>query len=79
MSYIPEQVVEELAESINSDQCDAVFLSCTDMATLDLIESLEKRLGKPVISSMQATIWGALRAAGIDDKLEHRGCLLSDH
>ena len=51
MAYIPEQVVEQLVESINSDQCDAVFLSCTDMATLNLIESLERKLGKPVIST----------------------------
>ncbi|MCW1950210.1 MAG: aspartate/glutamate racemase family protein [Octadecabacter sp.] len=36
---------------------DAVFLSCTNLRTLDIIDDLEQRLGRPVISSNQALAW----------------------
>ena len=39
---------------------DAVFISCTNLLTLDQIERLERELGKPVISSNQASLWIAL-------------------
>ena len=79
MSYLPSHMVEELAESINSPECDLIFLSCTDLASLDLLEKLEAKLGKPVISSTQATFWKTLRTCGISDKLEHCGRLLAEY
>jgi len=36
---------------------DAVFLSCTNLRTLDIIGDLEHRLGRPVVSSNQALAW----------------------
>lgn len=79
MNLVPNDEVEKLAERIDSPAAEAVFLSCSDLATLDTIERLESRLGKPVVSSAQATFWGALRAAGIDDKIEGCGRLLREH
>ncbi|WP_051871287.1 maleate cis-trans isomerase family protein [Streptomyces sclerotialus] len=43
---------------------DAVFISCTALPTYDVIPALEDRLGKPVISANQATVWALLRAVG---------------
>tara|TARA_B100002003_G_scaffold585_1_gene517 strand:- start:447 stop:605 length:159 start_codon:yes stop_codon:yes gene_type:complete len=37
------------------------------------------KLGKPVITCNQATLWAALRAAGIDDRLEDCGLLLKKY
>ena len=79
MNLVPSDAVEELANSINSPDADALFLSCSDMATLGSIERLEQQLGKPVISSAQATFWAALRMAGIEDKIEGCGRLLSEY
>ncbi|NKB58868.1 MAG: decarboxylase [Alphaproteobacteria bacterium] len=79
MNLVPKDAVEDLAMSIDSAEADAIFLSCSDMATLGSIERLEDKLGKPVITSAQATFWGALRAAGIDDRLEGCGRLLREH
>ena len=42
----------------------AVFLSCTNLRTLDIIEDLESRLGMPVTSSNQTLAWHMARAAG---------------
>lgn len=36
---------------------EAVFLSCTNLRTLDIIDDLEAALGKPVVSSNQALAW----------------------
>ncbi|WP_300034751.1 aspartate/glutamate racemase family protein [uncultured Roseobacter sp.] len=47
-----------------SSDCDAVFLSCTNLRTLDIIDDLEERLGKPVISSNQALAWHTAGLAG---------------
>jgi maleate isomerase/arylmalonate decarboxylase len=56
---------------------DALVVSCTDLAVLEAIPRLEAELGKPVVTSNQATLWRALRAAGIEDRFERYGRLLS--
>ena len=43
---------------------DAVFLSCTNLRTLDIIDPLEQALGIPVISSNQALAWHMARQTG---------------
>ena len=79
MNLVTEDDVEELAERIDSPEAEAIFLSCGDMATLGVVDKLEQRLGKPVVTSVQATFWGALRAAGVEDKIEGCGRLLAEH
>jgi maleate cis-trans isomerase len=46
--------------------------------SLDVIAEIETRAGKPAICSNQAMIWDCLRLAGIDDRFEGYGRLLSD-
>ena len=43
---------------------DAVFLSCTNLRTLDVIGALEAELGIPVLSSNQALAWHMAQATG---------------
>lgn len=47
-----------------ADGAEAVFLSCTNLRTLDLIFDLEAEIGVPVISSNQALAWNMARLAG---------------
>lgn len=72
---------EGFAHAISADraEADAVLVSCTDFATLGLLDRLETALGKPAISSNQATLWLALRRAGIADKISGHGRLLASH
>jgi maleate cis-trans isomerase len=44
---------------------DALVLSCTDLPTQALHNGLEARLGRPVVTSNQATLWAALQEAGL--------------
>jgi maleate isomerase len=66
-----------LAKAVDTPESEALFISCTSLHTFELIERLETDLGKPVITSNQATIWNMLRLAGIKDKVEGYGQLLS--
>lgn len=44
---------------------DAVFLSCTNLQTYDILPELEAELGLPVLSSNQVLAWHMCRLAGI--------------
>ncbi len=46
---------------------EAVFLSCTNLRTLDLIGRVEAATGIPVVSSNQALAWHMAQLAGVDD------------
>jgi maleate isomerase len=55
----------------------AVFLSCTNLRTLDIIEDLEQRLSKPVVSSNQALAWHMARLSGAAVAPDAPGALFS--
>ncbi|MEM6941866.1 MAG: Asp/Glu racemase [Pseudomonadota bacterium] len=55
--------------------CDAIFLSCTNLRTLDVIEEIEAILRKPVLSSNQVLAWHMLRLAGIEARAQTPGRL----
>ena len=56
---------------------DAIFISCADFACAEAIGELERRHGKPVVTSVQASLWSALRAAGYAKPIEGYGRLLT--
>jgi len=58
--------IREAALSVGgSDDCEAVFLSCTNLRTLDVIAPIEAELGKPVLSSNVVLAWHLARLAGV--------------
>lgn len=61
---VPYARTAELICSADSPQAEAVVVSCTNLPTYEVIAALEERLGKPVITANQATMWAALRAIG---------------
>ena len=61
--------IREAAGVAGRAEVDAVFLSCTNLRTLDIIDALEAETGIPVISSNQALAWHMARLAGITDAL----------
>ncbi|MHA7224245.1 maleate cis-trans isomerase family protein [Arthrobacter sp. RHLT1-20] len=72
----PESVYQAILQVGRSSPCDAVFVSCTNLRTLDILERAEVSLGKPVISSNQALAWHMLRISGINDPIPGYGRLL---
>ncbi|KLN61992.1 Asp/Glu racemase [Kiloniella spongiae] len=72
-----EKVVSRISEASTLDgivqvgqksDCDGVFVSCTNLRTLGILDEAEQILGKPVISSNLALIWHMLRLAGVDGR-----------
>lgn len=76
MALVPTDEVRRTAQAVNSPDADGIFLSCTNWRTLGILESLERDLGKPVTSSNQASLWAALRMAGVKDSVPGFGRLL---
>lgn len=46
-------------------EAEALFISCTNFRTFGIITSLSRDIGKPVITSNQASLWCALRRYGL--------------
>lgn len=68
--------IKDFARSIDRPEAEAIFVSCSALRSLDVLEDLEQDAGKPVVTSNQAMIWETLRLAGVDDKIEGYGQLL---
>ena len=47
---------------------DAIFMSCTNLQTLSIIQEIEERCGVPVLSSNLCLIWQMLISAGLSPK-----------
>jgi maleate isomerase len=74
---MPPQLWYDTALSLRQDATDAYFISCANIHSVDVIEALERALGKPVVTSNQAALWCALRTAGIAETVPGLGRLLS--
>ena len=59
----PQETLE-LALSVVRPDADAIFLSCANLRTLEIIEPLERATGLPVITSTQASFWRMLSRLG---------------
>ncbi|MCP4327812.1 MAG: arylmalonate decarboxylase [Alphaproteobacteria bacterium] len=79
MVRVAPNYIAEFAAAIDRPDADAVFISCGALRALQVVDSIETTLGKPVIVSNQAMIWDTLRLAGIDDKIDGYGRLFRDH
>ena len=79
IGQVPLETTYELARRVDRPEADAVFISCTNLPSLDLIERLEDELGKPVVTSNQATFWRCLRAMGSTMTVGGCGRLLARH
>ena len=71
-------VVYALGRRADRPTADALFISCTNFPTAQVIDRLERDLGKPVITSNQATMWLAFRKIGITEPVAGAGRLMSD-
>ena len=60
----PQSIIEAGCDVAAMQECDALFLSCTNLRTLDVIDEMEARLGLPVLSSNQVLAWHLFGLAG---------------
>ena len=73
----PEYLYDVLS-NINLNDADALFISCTALPALAIIDRLEKKHGKMVLSSNQALIWETLEKIGMNKSVTGFGKLFSN-
>jgi maleate isomerase len=66
-----------LVRHVDRPDAQAIFVSCTDLRALELVDFLEDELGKPVLTSNQVTFWAILKALGQEEHVSGFGGLLS--
>ncbi|MGN5238238.1 MULTISPECIES: maleate cis-trans isomerase family protein [unclassified Rhodococcus (in: high G+C Gram-positive bacteria)] len=54
------RTIAERIIGADTSESEAVFVSCTNLPTYDLIAPLERELGKPILTANQLTIWACL-------------------
>lgn len=64
------------AKEVDHPDADCLFISCTDFPTIEVLNCLERDLGKPVLSSNTASFWAALKKMNIRAGLEAYGEIL---
>lgn len=55
------RTIAERILAADHEGAEAIFVSCTNLPTYDVIEPLESALGKPVLTANQLTMWACLR------------------
>jgi maleate isomerase len=61
---VDENYLFEVLSKIDLEDSDALFVSCTALPALPIIEKLEKKMNKIILSSNQTLIWDALNLIG---------------
>jgi len=69
--YSCYKIIKEGAKA--APDADCVFLTCMVSPLLGVADTLEREIGKPVISSQSATLYGILKKLGIPDPVENYG------
>lgn len=71
------QEICELARAAWHSSADALLITCLNLRSHEVIDQLEAELGKPVITSTQATLWHLLRSADMEDRIAGYGQLIA--
>ena len=67
----------EILSTIDHKNAEALFVSCTSLPVLNIIEKLEQKLHMTVLSSNQALIWETLESINRNNSIKGYGSLFS--
>jgi maleate cis-trans isomerase len=65
LASITAAQVAELARDTMDDECDALFIACSQLPTYSILGALAMEFRRPVLSSIQATAWRARQELGL--------------
>ena len=66
----------ETLTNLSLNNAEALFISCTALPALEILEKVEQKINKPVFSSNQTLIWDSIRSVGYKPPIEGYGRLL---
>ena len=73
---VDPKYLSEILTKLNINDADALFVSCTALPALEILEEVEKKINKPVFSSNQTLIWDSIRSVGYTSSIKGYGRLL---
>ena len=68
----------EISSKLETKNADALFISCTALPVLNILDKLEQTIQKPVLSSNQTLIWDTIRSIGYKSPIKGYGKLLEN-
>ena len=71
----PNYLLEVLTK-MDTNDAEALFISCTALPAFEIIQELENKIKKIVLSSNQVLIWDSIRSVGHNSSIEGYGKLL---
>ena len=75
---IDPKYLSGILTKLNINDADALFVSCTALPALEILDEVEKKINKPVFSSNQTLIWDTIRSVGYKSSVEGYGKLLKN-
>ena len=75
IAKIDPDYLYDVISKMNLGDAEAVFLSCTNLPALSILDKLEKKLNKVVLSSNQVLIWDTLQSVGKNNSIKGFGKL----
>ena len=79
IAQVGEERLREVLRELNSPDAEAIVQVGTNLPMLRLADEAERWLGKPVLAINATTLWHALRALGIRDRIDGAGRLFREH
>lgn len=84
MARVSDLTIIDAAIAADRPDADALFVSCTALPAVNVIAEIEARIGKPVVTSNQASAWAMARLGGFNDHKPAQygrlfACALPDH
>jgi len=61
IAEVTPKIISNLVRKVDTSRTEGIFISCTNLPTINMIAKLEKALRKPVVSSNTATLWAMLK------------------
>ncbi len=67
MARVSDETIVNAALVVDNPDAEAIFISCTGLPAVRVIGEIERRIGKPVVTSNQATAWAMARLGGFEN------------
>jgi maleate isomerase len=77
MARLSLDSIATAARDVADPAAEGLFISCTAVRAAEVAGEIEEALGRPVVTSNQATVWRTLRAAGCGLPVPGHGRLLT--
>tara|TARA_B100000767_G_scaffold248211_1_gene248970 strand:- start:195 stop:944 length:750 start_codon:yes stop_codon:yes gene_type:complete len=78
IANVDPNYILEISSKLEMKNVDALFISCTALPVLNILNKLEDKLKKLVLSSNQTLIWDTIRSTGYKFPIKGYGKLLEN-